>query len=61
MDLVFQPSWEYSFCDKLRIPDIAAKLFWNWEISICLGSSEFCEVVVILLPMKWFIQETQLA
>ena len=61
MGWAFQPSWECNFCNNSRTPDIAAKPFSIWGISIYLGSFGFCEFMVILPRMKWFGIEIQLS
>ena len=50
----FQPFWENNFGNNLRTPESAAKPFWIGGMSICLGSFEFCEIVVLLARMKLF-------
>ena len=61
MGWAFQSFLECNFCNNSRSPDIAAKLFLIWGISVYLKSFASCEFVAIHPRMKWFLQEIQLA
>ena len=61
IDCAFQPTWEFIICKNLRTPDFNGKAFSIWGRSVFVGNFESWQFVVILLQMKWFGLEIQIA